>query len=108
MNKLTKYQQERLASMPTLEDVECEFFTKHPEEFHSYRKVILDEYKHDPSMNIQEPLCILSHIDKLERSVKPNLSRPHVYRFRSNSNPTLSTLSKLADSWGMRVGLFFK
>ena len=113
MNKLTKEQKEKLKTMPTFEQEERAYFAKHPQELAEYRKAALEEYTEDKTMTAKELLSILRHIAKLEGytrfAKRAHLTREHLYRAISpTGNPTLSTLEKLADSCGLRIGFLPK
>ena len=113
MTKLTKHQEKLLASMPTWDEVQREYFVQYPERLQEYKQSILSEYENDPTMSFHELLSIFSRIAEIESYTKfakrTKISREHLYRaLGPKGNPTLATLTKLADSCGLRIGFYLK
>lgn len=113
MIKLSKKQLEKLSAMPTLETWQKERFAKHPEDLPKFKKSVLASYQKDPSMSEKELIAILRDIAQMEGytkfAQKAKLAREHVYRAVSpGANPRLSTLVKLADACGLRIGFYLK
>lgn len=91
----------------TLEEVEMEYFTKHPKEIKQYLKVAMEEY--DKDGNEKAFLASLAVVAKVnggftKLSKEAGLNREHLYRALSkNGDPKFSTIMQILHSLGLSL-----
>ena len=91
----------------TLEEIEVEYFTKHPKEIKQYLEVAMEEY--DKDGNEKAFLASLAIVAKVnggfsKLAKETGLNREHLYRALSrNGDPKLSTLRQVFHSLGLSL-----
>ncbi|HBU68804.1 MAG TPA: putative addiction module antidote protein [Elusimicrobia bacterium] len=91
----------------TLEEVEIEYFTKHPNEVKQYLRVAMEEYEKDGDEKaFLASLAVVAKVrggfSKLSREV--GLNREHLYRALSRKgDPKFSTVMNILRSLGVSL-----
>ena len=90
-----------------LEEIEIEYFTKHPKEIKQYLEVAMEEY--DKDGNEKAFLASLAVVAKVnggfsKLSKEAGLNREHLYRALSkNGDPKFSTIMQILHSLGLSL-----
>jgi len=91
----------------TLEEVEIEYFTKHPKEIKQYLEVAMEEYEKDGNEKVfLASLAVVAKVkggfSKLAKEA--GLNREHLYRALSkNGDPKFSTIMQILHSLGLSL-----
>jgi probable addiction module antidote protein len=91
----------------TINEIELEYYTKHPEEIKDYLEAALEEYQKDG--NERAFLSSLALITKINGgftkiSQATGLNREHLYRaLSSKGNPRFSTIIQILHSLGLNL-----
>lgn len=91
----------------TLDEVEIEYFTKHPKEIKQYLEVALEEYQKDGDERaFMASLAVIAKVKggftKLSRDT--SLNREHLYRALSSSgDPKFSTVMNVLNCLGLSL-----
>ena len=91
----------------TLDEVEIEYFTKHPKEIKQYLEVALEEYQKDGNDKaFMASLAVIAKVKggftKLSRGTR--LNREHLYRALSSAgDPKFSTVMNVLNCLGVSL-----
>ena len=105
---MNKSKKQRIEDLPKFSDWENKFFKKNPEQLPVLEKEILEDLRRYPNMPIEVFIASLRRLAELygmsNLAEQSKVNREHLYKALSpKGNPTIKTVSKIANALGYRL-----